>query len=307
VCNGDETCDPDAGGCQDGDPLVCDDDGNSCTDERCDPNDGCVSSPVQDATPCEDGDACTDGDRCEGGQCQPGDPVECEDGNPCTEDSCDPDSGCVSEPVCETAEDCGDSICIIASCDDGCCSAVDACPPSIGACWNITGACDEVTGCLEENEPDGTPCDTATGGTFCGGACDGACQSGVCVAAATCPCFDLKTIQELINECEADPTTETQGWGDQPLSCNFGVCTESTGWECTADTLFPDCLFAGASNISRRGTATHSCSNPCETGHQYGCHVEDHVDGDPCVVLWTLSAEEFEACREILRDAWGTP
>jgi hypothetical protein len=45
VCNGEETCDPDAD-CQDGEPLNCDD-GNACTADSCDPETGCANEDIE--------------------------------------------------------------------------------------------------------------------------------------------------------------------------------------------------------------------------------------------------------------------
>jgi len=47
-------------------PANCDDD-NPCTDDSCDPIDGCVNAPNSAA--CDDGNACTSGDICQGGIC----------------------------------------------------------------------------------------------------------------------------------------------------------------------------------------------------------------------------------------------
>jgi hypothetical protein len=141
-----------------GDCLV--DDGNDCTRDQCDTQLGCVHASNDSA---------------------------CDDENECTADSCDPAGGCTHDPMCVTAADCSSDPCIIASCVDGCCEAVDRCPPTTGACRNVTGACDDDGACIEENEPDGTPCDSATGSTQCGdNGCDGACHEGQCVGAG-CP------------------------------------------------------------------------------------------------------------------------
>lgn len=50
-----------------GDPIICDDDGNPCTDNYCNPSVGCVTDYNND--PCDDLDACTIGDICSGGIC----------------------------------------------------------------------------------------------------------------------------------------------------------------------------------------------------------------------------------------------
>jgi slime mold repeat-containing protein len=82
----------------------------------------CLDQP--DGTACDDGQTCTEADACTAGTCQ-GRPItctapdachsagvcnpatgtctsteiRCEDGDPCTEDSCDPSTGCVFQPV----------------------------------------------------------------------------------------------------------------------------------------------------------------------------------------------------------------
>lgn len=85
ACTGIEICLPDLG-CQAGSPPQCTDDGNSCTEDVCDPATGtcgvlipcpddgnACTSPVCDAIyacfnpvsgPCDDADACTTGDQC---------------------------------------------------------------------------------------------------------------------------------------------------------------------------------------------------------------------------------------------------
>ncbi len=69
-------------------------DGDVCTDDSCDPDQGCVQ--VFNTDPCDDLNMCTENDTCAGGVCMPGSSVVCDDGDVCTDDSCDPDSGCVN-------------------------------------------------------------------------------------------------------------------------------------------------------------------------------------------------------------------
>jgi hypothetical protein len=77
--------------------LTCED-GNLCTDDVCDPVQGCQYPNNDDV--CDDSDECTVGDFCQGGGCQPGpDPLDCDDNDPDTTDSCDPDSGCQHSSV----------------------------------------------------------------------------------------------------------------------------------------------------------------------------------------------------------------
>src|SRR5262245_39951056 len=64
VCNGAEVCQ--AGACVPGAPLDCNDQ-NPCTDDICDPNDGCHHA--NNSQPCSDGNDCTSSDTCNGATC----------------------------------------------------------------------------------------------------------------------------------------------------------------------------------------------------------------------------------------------
>ena len=129
LCNGSESCDI-LVGCQAGVDLACDD-GDPCTDDSCDPIDGCVHSPAAPGTPCGDpgdslcdhpdscdgnggclsnfevsGTACPNGLYCDGdefcddaGSCLPG-TSPCDDGIDCTGDLCDEGTDtCTSDPL----------------------------------------------------------------------------------------------------------------------------------------------------------------------------------------------------------------
>ncbi len=132
--------------------LTCDD-ANLCTNDNCDPGEGCVYSGNNLA--CDDANVCTEDDQCGGGECVPGQAKVCpDDGNTCTEESCDPDSGCLQTPtpdccgngITEGGEDCDDGNQVS---DDGCtadCKSEGACgdaaeyeyevTPGLWACVN---------------------------------------------------------------------------------------------------------------------------------------------------------------------------
>jgi hypothetical protein len=115
-CNGAELCDQSVG-CIAGTPVVCVDDGNPCTEDRCAP-DGSCGVPIDGA--CDDGNPCTTADRCASGVCV-GDIVSCpDDANPCTDDVCNPTSGtcgvavpgsCDDGDPCTTDDQCGGGRC----------------------------------------------------------------------------------------------------------------------------------------------------------------------------------------------------
>jgi hypothetical protein len=71
-------------------------DGNTCTDDVCNPDLGC-QNPAN-TEPCNDGDLCSDGDLCATGSCQPGPSLDCDPGDPCLIGSCDELLGCLTEP-----------------------------------------------------------------------------------------------------------------------------------------------------------------------------------------------------------------
>jgi hypothetical protein len=142
----------------------------ACYTVECDTNAGaCVAVNYPQGTDCQD--VCTVGATCDGfGSCTGGAPLECvQDWDPClaTTGHCEPDYGCVFEPlpegtICAEPTDlCTPSICnangsceqIVVTCsDDGC----QYCDPTQGFCVN---------------RDDNTPCGGG-GGVCLGGACE---------------------------------------------------------------------------------------------------------------------------------------
>ncbi|MBM4371776.1 MAG: putative metal-binding motif-containing protein, partial [Deltaproteobacteria bacterium] len=142
VCDGkDNDCDgpQDEGSCNDS---------NYCTDDVCDPQEGCVHE--FNSKGCSDGNPCTINDHCAFGDCG-GEFLDCEDGNPCTVNACDPQVGCTFTY--------GQG-----PCDDGNpCTINDACGQN-GTCSGTAIACDcsSDVDCLLLD--DGNPCN---GTLFC--------------------------------------------------------------------------------------------------------------------------------------------
>ncbi len=194
-CNG--------GMCTGGGSVLSCDDGEACTDDSCDPRQGCLHAANTAA--CEDGDPCTTSDRCETGTCKGGAAATCDDQNPCTLDSCLKGYGCkhVNEAdgtmcqvgACNGLEwtaswTCRSGVCEgggKVACDDGIPCTQDSCNAKTG-CGNllnegrclIDGACvvedvaypgNACRVCDPGQDPgewtvleDGTPCG---GGEFC--------------------------------------------------------------------------------------------------------------------------------------------
>jgi hypothetical protein len=141
------------------------DDGNVCTDDICDPVEGCVQTPRS----CDDRDACT-ADACNPSSGCTHAPLGCDDGNACTDDGCNPASGCTH--VDNTA-----------SCDDSnACTVADVC--SGGACSGAPRSCDDGNACTDDGCNPASGCTNVNNTIPCN---DGnACTVGdVCGAGAT--------------------------------------------------------------------------------------------------------------------------
>ena len=155
MCTSMDVC---AAGVCGGAAVVCDDK-NGCTDDSCDPKQGCLAAP--NVAPCDDGDMCTSMDVCAAGACG-GAVVECDDDNVCTMDSCDPALGCVNDAnaaCCLVDADCG--------ADETCDVDTNLCVPAAGT---SSGTTDVGTS---------TGVDSSTGGSSTGGSSTGGSSTGV--------------------------------------------------------------------------------------------------------------------------------
>ncbi|MSP93466.1 MAG: DUF1554 domain-containing protein, partial [Myxococcales bacterium] len=103
ACTSGEACT--AAACKGGTPAKCDD-ANPCSDDSCQPAEGCIHLP--NAATCSDDDACTLEDLCGDNACT-GSAVSCDDSNPCTDDACDKVDGCAhtaNKAVCDDGQAC---------------------------------------------------------------------------------------------------------------------------------------------------------------------------------------------------------
>ena len=181
-----------AGVCESESTLACED-GNPCTDDSCDPVEGCQQS--YNSNPCNDGNACTQNDTCQEGQCV-GDASHCADEDPCTIDGCGADGNCYH------LSDIG------AVCDDNDpCTSYDVC--TADGCEGVTVNCDDGNPCTEDT------CDGVGGCTY--NALSGvACDDGS-------PC----TVNDMCSNGECVGTGEDCSSLDGP--CVVGACDEVSG------------------------------------------------------------------------------
>lgn len=99
LCTGIERCDVITGSCVPGTPPSCDD-GNSCTDDSCNPPTGCAYT--NNSTPCDDGLFCNGYDSCGDGSCS------VHSGDPCKALTCNEESDLCEETgiVCDNPDGC---------------------------------------------------------------------------------------------------------------------------------------------------------------------------------------------------------
>jgi len=156
-------------------------DGDSCTEDWCEPFVGCrfdkTTNCVRTCTSfsqCDDGNVCTE-DTCNLARsvCMHTN-LDCEDGDYCTQDFCDSEDGCRHVPVagcerCKTPDDCplpDGNLCVNATCnlesgkcsyeqkkcDDGDDCTSDYCVPESGECATLYICCEEDSDCDSGNK-----------------------------------------------------------------------------------------------------------------------------------------------------------
>ncbi len=275
-CNGsDDDCDGlvDEGTC---------DDGNPCTADTCNPNQGCQFEP-QEGMECDDGDPCTVAEVCLAGNCQ-GTPVLCNDDNPCTDDTCDSGGGCTfaaNQAACDDGSPCtvGDT-CKAGECQGTavsceCQSNADCGVYEDGNICNGTLFCDTSKVPYQcQPQPDSTiDCPAPEGknklclAAYCDPV-DGSCS--LIAANNGIPCDDG-------NKCTYGETcSEGACLGGKPLNCNDGN-------PCTDEACQPS---IGCTHTDNDG--------PCDDGDL--CTINDVCAGGECTPGGQLSCDDNNAC-----------
>lgn len=259
-CTENDTC-GEKGECLPGDLASCED-ASECTDDSCDPLQGCINANKPEGTPCDDSNACSLVDSCESGVCNPGVELTCDDENPCTVlQGCDPASGkclflnipeaapCEDGNLCTNNDFCQQGFCTTGGpleCEDNNSCTQDSCNPKSGCSFF----------------PGTFPCDD---GNFC--TSEDMCTEGSCIGAAL-NCNDG-------NSCTQDGCDAALGciWNAVQLPCDDdNPCTVN-------DTCQNGQCVGGAGKICENGT-------PCITGSCQisvgGCVYVDKEEGDSC-------------------------
>ncbi len=293
-CNDFNLC-TDSDHCEDGlcvgNPVDCAD-SNPCTQDGCDPQDGCIHEPSDGG--CNDHNACTTGELCLNGLCI-GDMTDCDDDNPCTDDWCEGEVGCLHAPnqascndenYCTYGDHCsqGDCVGYEVVCTDGNPCTDTACNPQVGCVLNnLDIPCDDQSAC--------------TTGDWC---FDGVCFPG------------FPTICDDDNACTmdlCDPATGECSYTPVPVGCDdSNICTTDdycldgvcTGYLVLCDDFSP-CTSDGCD--SETGCFHSPLDNlGCSDGSL--CTTGDVCVAGVCVPGPPLACQDENPCTEDGCDPW---
>jgi hypothetical protein len=287
ACTTNDAC---AGGtCIPGPALDCDD-GNPCTNDWCNPAEGCAHGNASGQ--CSDGNACTDGDTCVNGICTPGPALDCDDDNACTTDSCLPASGCKhvnksgscsDGDACTTNDACVGGTCVpgpALDCDDGNPCTNDWCNPAEGcAHGNASGQCSDGNTCTDG--------DTCVNGLCTPGPALDCDDDNVCTTDSCLPASGCKHVNKSGSCTDGNACTD----GD---ACVNGLCTPGPALDCDDDNVCTtdSCLPAsGCKHVNAAGPCTDGsictqgdacAAGQCVPGPQIDCDDKEYCTVDSC-------------------------
>lgn len=269
ACNGEETCVQCL--CNPGNPPTCTDEVD-CTDEQCDPEEGCIITPVH--ARCPDGEICKKEEGCAA-------PPPCRGNEDCVpEDVCqvghcdDSSRTCVYEPFDGDLDEHPPRVCGGQDCDD---SNADIYPEAPELCNELDDDCDGLVDedfDLEENE------------NHCG-ACDNACNSGVGCAQGQCN----HCIRDDATLCPQDDDevaciltdTDEENCGGCGIPCPEDtecrnarcVCTQANqilcDWQCVSSNSVDNCGECGALCPDNQNCSDGQCNCRFVTENNQNC------------------------------------
>lgn len=264
------------GTCVAGTKNACDD-SNPCTDDACNPKQGCLHTANN--KPCDaDGNACTTLDYCQKGTCVPGGPKACSDGEQCTLDSCDIKTG---KCVHNTSANDGD----VCDADASICTFKDVC--KAGLCTaGLALDCNDDNPCTSDDCHPLTGCTHAKNAQSCSD--NNGCTVGDVCAAGGCKAGVLKTCID----------------GDK---CTLDGCDAKTG----------SCTFIEIVGCSKKCKKSNDCadSNPCtadvcdsgicknpansaQCDDGSVCTSGEACDGGACVAKGSKSCDDGNPCTD---------
>ena len=286
-----------SGACTAGPAANCND-GNDCTLDTCDPNNGDCSHNIEvlEGSECDaDGSVCTVGDACKTGKCVPGKETSCDDNHPCTDDLCSPLSGCqhadnsdacdADGNPCTVGDACKSGGCLPGkpkSCDDGSICTDDSCVKASGDCLHLAGN-NGGKACNADNS-------TCTVGDKC--------VAGKCIAGPGKVCSDG-------NVCTQDDCNPSGGCvfphNTAPCDADGSLCT--TNDACKAGKCVPGDKLACSDNKictddlceAKIGCKFVFNKAPCDADGN-GCTVGDACKSGKCAVGLTKSCSDGNNC-----------
>ena len=267
--------------------MVCDEDGDVCTDHRCNSVGLCLK--VNNTAPCDDNDPCTSNDHCQNQVCG-GTEMDCSGlDDVCYVGDCDPATlSCVAVALADdTTCDDGNNCTRQDTCQAGVCVGADpvVCTP-IDQCHDA-GICDPATGlCSDPLKTDGSACDDGDGCTQTDGCLVGTCVGeDPIVCAQPDQCHVMGTCDPATGVCSDPAKPDGTACDDgnlctQSETCQAGLCVGASPIVCTAQ---DQCHVVGTCN-----PATGVCSDPAKpdgTGCDDGslCTESDTCQAGACV------------------------
>ena len=257
-----------------GKPLDCDD-GNVCTDDSCDPKEGCVHKP--NSEPCDDQNPCTDTSTCEGGVCVGHD-------NKC---QCTTDKDCADKNDDDLCN--GVLHCVSGHCEVDPNTVVKCDGPAKDACHTLV--CEPKTGqCVPTPAQNGTPCDDGSKCTTLDQCIDGQCVGGTPLSCDDQnPCTDDAC--DLAAGCTHTPNSapcDDQDFCTVGDVCKDGKCVGQTPRDCSDGNPCTDDRCEGTSCVHDPNSAPCDDKDPCtsndycEQGLCVGHGEPDCDDKNPC-------------------------
>jgi hypothetical protein len=295
-----------AGKCSYAALLSCDD-SNLCTDDSCDPEDGCLHK--LNKAPCDDANVCSTGDHCQLGACVPSGQIACNDGNKCTDDSCNPKVGCEFLPNAAPCDD--GNACTVG---DVCSQAACAAGPAPADCNDsdpcTDDSCDPKKGCLHAHNK--APCsddDACTQGEYCS---LGVCGGGVavnCLDSSPCTDDSCHPVDGCVHKNNSAACSDNDACTDGDL-CADGQCKPGKkiacddGNVCTTDLCKPatGCDFAPVPDKTPCAADKVCVSGVCQTACETGTMTFNYTGGmqtwvaPPCVTSVEIEAYGAQGC-----------
>jgi len=217
------------------------------------------------------------------------DEATCDDGNQCTTDGCDPQSGCMNQPLSAAECDDEDNCTIGDTCEDGVCTGKSVVCKDGDPCTD--DVCDPVGGCMFP--PNSASCSDGEACTF-----GDVCKGGECAPGVLVECDDY-------NPCTTDGCSELEGCVHTPVDggcddgnpctmgewCSAGKCVASKPKDCNdGNPCTDDWCDPATGCVTAANSAACSDGSPCTLG--------DTCSGGECVPGAKMDCDDKNPCTD---------